>query len=328
MRLRLAGVSGSLRWAWLPALLLIAGMASVQAQSSGPTIPALQTVTDALPDATIVDRSSADFATYPLIVARIDQRGGIKGNIASTRTVEGDLGSIVYKLNGAQPDNVITAIKQRLLDNGFKTLYTCSGDACGPTFTRTAPGFRQHQDKFNVAVSAQHYAALQKSRQGGDMYVSVQVVRGSAANAPVYVQLDVVQVEPRVVGAITVNAAEMARKLQTKGRVALYGLFFATDSAKIKQASRGTLGEIAKLLANKPDMKLLVVGHTDNRGNFEYNLKLSQRRAHAVVDALVQDYGIDPNRLKPWGVSFAAPTASNINQFGRSRNRRVELVVW
>lgn len=315
-------------WLWLPAVLLLMGMASAaQAQPEKDGFAAIQTVTERLPQATVVKQSSEDFATYPLIVERVDQRGGIKGNIASTRTVEGNLGRVVLKVDKEQPAKVIKTISQSLASVGFDTLFTCSGMSCGPTFARASPGFRKYPNLFGVDASTQHYVALQKSRQGGDVYVAAQAVQ-DGADAPVYVQLDVVQVEPRVVGAITINAAEMARKLETGGRVALYGLFFATDSAKIKPASRSTLAEIAKLLHNKPDLRLLVVGHTDNRGSFKYNLKLSRQRAHAVVDILVANYGIKPDRLKPWGVSYAAPTTSNDNKFGRSRNRRVELVVW
>lgn len=316
--------TGSHHLLWLPVLLLLLGVAPAQAATAPSVLP---TLTTAFADAAVVEQASKDFETYPLIVKRVDQRGGIKGNLSSTRTAEGELNRIVYRFDDAQPATVMKTIQQSLADIGFQPLYDCTGAACGPTFTRASPGFRQHRDLFNVAAKAQHYLALQKQRKGGDVYVSAQAARANA-EAPLYLQVDVIQVEPRVASAITVNAAEMARKLETSGRVALYGLFFATDSAEIKPASRSTLAEIAKLLASKPQLKLLVVGHTDSQGSFEYNLKLSRQRAHAVVDALVDNYGIDPQRLKPWGVSYAAPRATNKNQIGRSRNRRVELVIW
>lgn len=324
MTLSRVDLIGGSRFSWMAVVLLV-GMASAHAAST--TFPALEMIAKALPDAQVVAHASEDFATYPLIIERIDQRGGIKGNISSTRTVEGSLGRTAYKLGNAQVAGVIGAVKESLSGAGFTALYDCMGQACGPTFTRASPGFRLHRDLFNVAAGAQHYLALEKQRQGGDIYVAVQAARAQA-DAPLYLQVDVVQVEPRVVGAITVNAAEMARKLATSGRVALYGLFFASDSSKIKPASKSTLNEIAKFLKQKSQLKLLVVGHTDSQGSFEYNLKLSRRRAHAVVDALVDNYGVDPKRLKPWGVSYAAPRATNTNQIGRSRNRRVELVIW
>ena len=72
-------------------------------------------------------------------------------------------------------------------------------------------------------------------------------------------------------------------------------------------------------------LKLLVVGHTDNVGGFPSNMDLSQRRAAAVVGALVQR-GIGRDRLARYGVSFASSVASNKTDEGRARNRRVELV--
>lgn len=73
-------------------------------------------------------------------------------------------------------------------------------------------------------------------------------------------------------------------------------------------------------------MKLLVVGHTDNVGTFAFNTDLSQRRAVAVVNALSSRFAVARNRLTPFGVSFAAPVASNRTEEGRAKNRRVELV--
>jgi outer membrane protein OmpA-like peptidoglycan-associated protein len=79
-------------------------------------------------------------------------------------------------------------------------------------------------------------------------------------------------------------------------------------------------------MKEKPSLKLLVVGHTDNAGNFAANMDLSQRRAAAVVGALTGRYDVKQDRLTAIGVSFAAPVASNKSEEGRAKNRRVELV--
>jgi OOP family OmpA-OmpF porin len=73
-------------------------------------------------------------------------------------------------------------------------------------------------------------------------------------------------------------------------------------------------------------LKLLVVGHTDNVGTFEFNRVLSWLHAKAVVDELTAQYGVSAERLFPFGVSFASPVASNETDQGRTKNRRVELV--
>lgn len=68
------------------------------------------------------------------------------------------------------------------------------------------------------------------------------------------------------------------------------------------------------------------MGHTDNQGTLENNLTLSQKRAEAVVAALVQQYHLAPGRLVAKGVANFAPLAENRTEAGRALNRRVELV--
>jgi outer membrane protein OmpA-like peptidoglycan-associated protein len=125
---------------------------------------------------------------------------------------------------------------------------------------------------------------------------------------------------------VTVSAGEMASGIAAAGSVALYGILFDTRSAVVKPESMPTLEEVAKLLKTQPTLRLLVVGHTDNVGTFEFNMDLSQRRAASVVQILTSKLGIDPKRLMPVGVSFASPVATNRTEEGRSKNRRVQLV--
>lgn len=73
-------------------------------------------------------------------------------------------------------------------------------------------------------------------------------------------------------------------------------------------------------------LKLMVVGHTDNQGGAAYNLDLSKRRADTVVTSLTALHGIAADRLLAQGMGSAATPASNDDEAGRSKNRRVELV--
>lgn len=125
---------------------------------------------------------------------------------------------------------------------------------------------------------------------------------------------------------VTVAAEEMAEQISTSGSVALYGIYFDTDKADIKPESADTLEQIVKLLKDSPDLKLLVVGHTDNIGTFTYNMDLSQQRADAVVKELRTKFGIEAERLGSVGVSYSSPVASNKTEEGRAKNRRIELV--
>jgi OOP family OmpA-OmpF porin len=117
-----------------------------------------------------------------------------------------------------------------------------------------------------------------------------------------------------------------AKELEEKGKTAIYGIHFDTNKAEIKPESETALKEVSKLLSQNPALKLYIVGHTDNVGEFDYNMKLSQARAESVVKELTSKYGVASDRVKPYGVGPLSPVASNKTEEGRAKNRRVELI--
>jgi hypothetical protein len=125
---------------------------------------------------------------------------------------------------------------------------------------------------------------------------------------------------------IVADAAALASDLKSAGHVTVEGIFFDTGKAEIKPESAKAIGEIAKMLAADAAVKVYVVGHTDNVGALDANMKLSQDRAEAVVQALVKTHGIAAARLKSHGAGPYAPVATNDSDAGRAKNRRVELV--
>ena len=125
---------------------------------------------------------------------------------------------------------------------------------------------------------------------------------------------------------IVANADGFLDDLKATGHTAIYGIRFDTGKSDIKPESQQTIGEIAKLLKKDMSLKLYVVGHTDNVGGLESNLKLSQDRAESVIKVLALDFGINQDRLMSFGNGPFAPIASNDTEEGRGKNRRVELV--
>ncbi len=125
---------------------------------------------------------------------------------------------------------------------------------------------------------------------------------------------------------VVADAGTMNRSIRESGKAALYGIYFDTGKSDVKPESEATLKEIAKLLNDNTTLKLYVVGHTDNSGTLDVNIKLSQDRAAAVVNVLVNRYSIGAFRLKACGDGPTAPVASNDAEEGRALNRRVELV--
>lgn len=103
-------------------------------------------------------------------------------------------------------------------------------------------------------------------------------------------------------------------------------ILFDFDSATLRPGSRQALDDVAEVVAFYEDAPVQVVGHTDNQGNRDYNLGLSQQRADAVVDGLARR-GIGADRLSAEGRAFDEPIASNDTDEGRAENRRVEVLI-
>ena len=125
---------------------------------------------------------------------------------------------------------------------------------------------------------------------------------------------------------VVADPKALADDLRNKGHVAVYGIYFDTDSAAIKAESEPTLKAIADMLKQNSSLNVYVVGHTDMTGTLEHNMDLSKRRADSVVQELVNKHGISAGRLKAMGVGPLCPVATNQNEEGRKFNRRVELV--
>ena len=125
---------------------------------------------------------------------------------------------------------------------------------------------------------------------------------------------------------VLADASSMAKSIKESGKVAVYGIYFDTGKSVLKPESKGTLEEISKLMKADSKLKLYVVGHTDNTGTYDANMKLSMERATAVVTALVSQYSVNAASLQACGGGPIAPVASNDTEEGRALNRRVELV--
>ena len=102
---------------------------------------------------------------------------------------------------------------------------------------------------------------------------------------------------------------------------------FATGSEEILPNSEPLLLEVADVLIRNPDLELVEIqGHTDNRGDYGVNMRLSQLRAESVLRWLIE-HGVEPTRLTARGYGPKRPLAPNITQRNRARNRRVQFKI-
>ena len=221
---------------------------------------------------------------------------------------------------------------------GLKPLFVCAREECGKGFgeyllenrlgDKFISGGEANWSPFNYGrndVRYQLYKGVLSN--GAQVHVAVYTVDPvQKENGGIYVE--VVEAKAMETGkvAATLNAGEMAKGIAAEGKVAIYGVYFDTDKADVKPESKAALDEMAKLLQKDAALKVHVVGHTDNQGTTARNLELSQKRADAVVKALAAQYKIDAKRLSAKGIASYAPVASNDNDAGRGKNRRVELV--
>jgi outer membrane protein OmpA-like peptidoglycan-associated protein len=105
-------------------------------------------------------------------------------------------------------------------------------------------------------------------------------------------------------------------------------IHFATDSDVIQASSTPLLVEIADVILRNPQItRIEIQGHTDNQGNAEHNLDLSQRRADAVRRWLIEQGGVQPSRLESKGYGMTRPLVPNITPANRARNRRVQFII-
>jgi len=105
------------------------------------------------------------------------------------------------------------------------------------------------------------------------------------------------------------------------------GLLYDFDSDVVKSAAQANLRELARSLAKYPDSELLIVGHTDSKGDDAYNMRLSERRAAAAVSYLVQQ-GVARARVRGSGRGEEEPVAANDSEAGQQQNRRVEVAIY
>lgn len=263
--------------------------------------------------------------------------------------VEGLHTTLYYRLPGES--STLEAVRQYEADlksAGYKTLFNAENDKLddgyGRFVERTFPTVAttsglQNLHAFNK--EEQRYMALKGiGKDGNAIYVSIyafvlqdvttgfeeirdmhQLVKGQTV-----VRVDVLETKAMENRMTLIKSAEISQTIAKTGRIAIYGVLFDTAKSDLKSESQAAMAEIAKAILANPEQRFLIVGHTDNVGDFAMNQILSQKRAGAVVAGLNANYQVPTSRVIAVGVGMAAPVAPNDEEAGRAKNRRVEIV--
>ncbi len=270
---------------------------------------------------------------------------------SSTMTVQGRVTRTLYGAPEGRSSlevfgNYVDALKAK----GFAPVFECAKDACGPSFkvlkyvynNKNSVVISEGAEQLRAMLSGAmfdsvidpRYALLKKGEVGAETYVAVFAAQNQggtfgaetdALQNRVGTLVEVVEPKAREQKIVTLSADDLGAAINDAGRVAIYGIYFDYDKADIKPESQPQLDHVMAYLQKSPDLKVYVVGHTDNHGGLDYNMKLSGGRAIAVVHALIAA-GVDKARLVPKAAGPIAPLASNRTPEGQAKNRRVELV--
>ena len=182
----------------------------------------------------------------------------------------------------------------------------------------------------NLQRNAWHHIAISFNKRAFKIYFDEQRVANIPnAKAPRFVQFTGEYDYERLYFwrnvRIAKGAVPLYDRLVSDGKIVTYAITFDTGKATLKPESSGEINRITKMMADDPSIKFEVLGHCDNTGSDKVNDPLSQKRAEAIVAALV-DNGIDASRLTAVGKGAHEPIADNGTDEGRAKNRRVEFV--
>lgn len=253
---------------------------------------------------TISEQEVEEFTDVELLVG--GDRNGKK-----TDKLEGKLTLIVTD----DPQGRSTLEKEKnyeaaLTSAGFQMLIVCSESGCPEQFSK---GIN------NTHEGGTRYLTAKLKRAEGDVWIALKT--GSRQT-----RIVILEAKPMDTRMVTVDAAALKNGLETDGHIAVYGIVFDTGKATLKPESAGALQQVKALMDANPQLKLYVVGHTDDVGDAGANMTLSNERAAAVLNELTTKYGVVATRLRAMGVGPYVPIASNRVEAGRAKNRRVELV--
>ena len=287
-----------------------------------------------LPAAVLGEESRSEVpGSYALPIA------GFDGSTVPTRVVEGALDQRAYRLDAAGQTTlaILAPLREQVTAAGYEILFECEARRCGGFDFRfgtdVLPEPDMHVDlsdyRFLSAVSGKDVVSILVSRSANAGYVQItRVTQAPLAPSPQRTEIDLPDEVAAPVAAVTsADASGIARALDEVGVVVLDDLVFASGAATLTDGDYASLAAVAAWLQANPDGTVALVGHTDASGSLAGNIALSERRAEAVAEVLIETHGADRNRVVAKGVGFLAPRATNQTEEGRQKNRRVEVVV-
>lgn len=237
---------------------------------------------------------------------------------------------------GLNATQLIEPLRRQLSNAGYEVLLACDGAACGGFDFRFAievlppPAMFVDLGDFSylsaIGPEGQSFVTILTSRTLTDGFLQITQVTGAAGNA---IALKDTAPKPQAEStfAPTLFDGDVPKNLDLFGHVSLDDLSFAPGTTDLTDGAYTSLTDLAAYLKANRDRRIALVGHTDAAGGFDINKRVSESRARAVQQHLIEKLGVAKNQIEAQGVAYLAPIATNLTEEGRAQNRRVEAVL-
>ena len=227
---------------------------------------------------------------------------------------------------------IFALLRDQLTAAGFEILYQCDTASCGGFDFRFGIDIAA-EPAMHVDLGDFRYLAAKGTSADIPDHVAVIVSRTSKLGFVQITQIGKARATVQNVVTPTVEATEkpattpLGEGLATQGSVALDDLIFASGAADLAAGEYASLDALATYLQANPKTKVALVGHTDGSGGLAGNIALSRARAASVRATMLETYAIPADQITSEGVGYLAPRDGNLTDQGRTRNRRVEVIL-
>ncbi|WP_282152289.1 OmpA family protein [Ruegeria atlantica] len=271
--------------------------------------------------ARLVSDRTSELDSYELPI------GPFADGAVPAREVEGKVERLTWRLQSGSSTTLqlLAPLRDQIAAQGYEILLECQAKTCGGFDFRfgtevvpTPDMYVAIQDfRFLSAIRGGNVVSLLVSRNPPDGYVQMIRVTPVGAEAP----------PPLVIDEPVTSSSDLLAELEQNGHAILEDLHFRTGEMTLGEGPFASLKLVAEFLDKNPNIRLALVGHTDDTGALDANISVSTGRAQAVRARLIEVHGIAADRVEARGIGYLAPLTSNATPEGRDLNRRVEAVL-
>lgn len=253
--------------------------------------------------------------------------------LANRWSLSAEAGAMYYTLENSQRDT-ISGARSSYSSDDFAPYF---GAGIGYNFTdnlKLQAKYRRYEnldDKYNIVEADSNYWGLELSYRFGTPVAAAAPVVAAVVAAPVDSDNDGVYDDkdqcPATPATHKVDSVGCTIYENVKNKEDVGSIQFANDSAVVKNVYYKDIERLANYLNKNPEFTVEIAGHASNVGKPEYNMVLSDKRADAVANILVEKFGISRSRVTSNGYGITQPLVAGDSKEAHAANRRIEAIV-